>query len=333
MTLRHGRGAPSCVTLTAALLLAAAESSAAAPRRYLVMPFENLSAERSLNWLSEALASSLADRFELLGMRTVTREERVQALDSLAFPPGTQPTLASTLRLAAAVRASRFVTGSYTYDPKDGVVVSARLLDVDAARQIWGGKRPGTLAGIFSLMDPLALEGAVQDDSRVSVPAPSTLGSISDPPLPLYEILVRGIQEPDPDRRVATLEKGLVMNRLSPALLKALAFEMFDAGRLDEALSRLDQIPEASCPDGWRLQLLRGRILAAQGNPAGAVAALSRSIAAAESPDAHLLLARLHAAAGEKASAGTEIDLAAGLDPEHPELAEVRALLQPPPGP
>lgn len=310
----------------AAALLAAAGAASAGPRRYLVVPFENLSAERSLNWIGEALAISLADRLELLGMRTVTRAERLDALEALGLPDGKPLTLASTIKVASSVRADRFVAGNFTYDPNNGVVVSGRLLDVEAARQIWEGSRPGTLAGVFSLMDPLVLEAASLDEARVSSAAPSSLSTISDPPLTIYEILVRGMQEPEPSSRLAALQKGLDMDRRSIPLRRAIAFEQFDGGRLPDSLASLDGIDAASCPDGWRLHLLRARILAAQGDLDASIAALSKSIAAGDSADAHVLLARLLATRGDAPRANAEIDLAAGLDPGHPDLPAVRSL-------
>jgi len=309
------------------LLSHGAHAAPGGPQRYLIVPFENLSSERSLNWIGEALAMSLADRFELLGMRTVTRSERLEALDDMVLPSGAPLTLASDLKLAGAVRAGRLVAGTYDFDPNNGVVVTARLVDVKAGAQLWEGSRPGTLAGIFSLMDPVVLQAAASDEARVSAVAPSDLSSISDPPLPLYEVIVRGVLESDPDRRVAALEKGLEMNPKAPALLRALAFTLYDAGRLDDALSRLDAIPEGSAADGWRLFLLRARILLARNDTNGALSALSRSVAAGESADAHVLLALIHARRGERTRAQSELDLASGFDPGHPEIPEVKALL------
>lgn len=326
--MRRGRAGPAVLALIGAAALAAAPAaSGAGARRYLILPFENVSSEPGLNWLGEALAMSLADRFELLGMRTVGREERAEAQDALGFPPGTPTTLATSLRLAGLLRAGRMVTGTYTFDPGSGVTVAGRLVDVEGARQIWEGKRPGTLAGIFRLMDPLVLEAAAQDDARLSPASPSTIGSVSDPPLPLYEAIVRGLKEPDPERRVAALEKGLEMNRQAPSLLRALGWALFAAERPAEALERLNAVPDEAAPDAWRVHLLRARIHVARNETEAAEASLARSIAAADSADAHLLLARIHAARGDLPRARAELDLAAGLDPAHPEVADVRELL------
>ena len=311
----------------AAPLIAAAlfapTTAVAGPHRYLVVPFENLSRERSLNWIGDALALSLADRLELLGMRTAGRGERLDALESLGLPDGKPLSLASASRLAAAVRADRLVTGTFNYDPNVGVVVSGMLLDPRSVNQIWEGTHPGALARILSLMDPLVLEAAAKDTSRLSPADPSTLGTFSDPPLTVYETLVKALLEPEPERRLAALQKALGMDRRSTAIRRAIAFEQFDGGRLAEALATLDGIAADQCPDGWRLHLLRARILAAQGNLDAALQSLSKSIAAGDSADAHLLLARLSSTRGETARARAEIEIARGLDPGNPELASV----------
>jgi len=298
-----------------------------------VLPFENLSSERSLNWLGDALAMSLSDRLELLGMRTVTRVERIDALEGLGIPDGKPVTLATTLKIVAAVRADRVVTGSFTYDAKNGVVVSGRLLDAGAAREIWEANRPGTLAGIFALMDPFVIEAANRDDSRLSPQAPSALASIGDPPLTVYEILVRALLETEPERRLSALLKALDMDRRSITVRRAVAIEQFDQGLLADALASVDALPAEACPDGWRMHLLRGRILAARGDLDGAVASLAKSIALGDSAGAHLLLARLSASRGDMARAQAEVDLAAGLDPGNPELEAVRSIARKPSAP
>jgi tetratricopeptide (TPR) repeat protein len=310
----------------AAALLAATAPSSAATHRYLVLPFENLSPERSLNWIGDALSMSLSDRLELLGMRTVTRVERIDALEALGIPEGKPVTLATVLKIVAGVRADRVVSGNFAYDPKNGVVVSGRLLDPLAAREIWEGTRPGTLAGIFSLMDPLVIEAATRDESRLSPAAPSALTSIADPPLTVYELLVRALLETEPEKRLAALRKALDVDRQSIPVRRALAVEQFDQGLLAEALGSVDAIPPEASPDGWRMHLLRGRILAARGDLDGAIAALSKSIALGDSADAHLLLARLSASRGDAPRALAEVELAAGLDPGNPEIDVVRAL-------
>src|SRR5262245_44612169 len=164
MPLRHrqGGGAPaterkgrrvrarpaSAVKAAAGFVIAVAVTAPtwAAPQRYLIFPFENLSSERSLNWLGEALAMSLADRFELLGMRAAPRAERLDAQDVLGLPGGTALTLASQMKLAGAVRATRLVTGTYKFDPANGVTVTGYLIDAAGGARLWDTSRPGTLA-------------------------------------------------------------------------------------------------------------------------------------------------------------------------------------------
>lgn len=309
-----------------ALLAAlAADGLLAGPRRYLVIPFENLSSEPSLAWLGEALSERVASRLELMGMRTVTRTERLDALADLALPNGPPLTMATMLRVAERVRAERLVTGSFSYEARNGVKVMGRLLDLEDMKQIWNGTRPGTLAGIFGLMDPLVLEAASRDRDRLASTTPGDLASIADPPLPLYEIIVETRAEPEPERRAALLEKALEQNRQSAHLRRALAEALSEAGRLKEALDHLEKIPAKSAPDAWRLYLHSARLRVASGDIEGAMADLSRSVEAGDNAEAHLLLARLHADRGELFKARAEAKLAAELDPGHPDLVELRA--------
>lgn len=328
MTGRHSF--PAARAAAASLVIAAATAVTPAsetPQRYLIFPFENLSSERSLNWLGEALAASLADRFELLGMRTVPRSERLDGEEGLDLPGGTPLTLASQIKLAGTLRATRLVTGTYKFDPANGVTVTGYLIDAEGAARLWDASRPGTLARIFGLMDPIVLKAAEYDTDRLAKVPLNAISSIADPPLPLFEVIVRSQQEADPDRRVVALEKGLDMNAKSPALLRALVNALYDAGRNADAVARLDAIPDGALPDAWRLHLLRARILMVRNDTDAAIAALSKSIAAGDSADAHIFLARILLSRGERARAQAEVDVAARLDPGHPEIPEVRKLL------
>jgi len=323
--MRRPRTKPPAVLGAMLCLLLAASAAEAGPRRYLVMPFENLSSEPSLSWLGEAVAKSLEDRLEVLGMRTVSRRERADALEDLSLPEDAPFTLATTFRLAERMRASRVVTGSFDYDPKAGVMVKARLVDLDGKRQLWQGSRSGSLAKIFTLMDPLVKAAALADGNRVS-PAPmDALAEVEDPPLPVYEVIIRSLSEDEPEQRVAALEKGLEIDTRSAPLMRALAFANADAGRVEESLRRIAAIPDESKARDWRLYLLEARMKMAEKDEAGAMEALSRSISVGESAGAHLLMARIYAARGEKDRASAEIDLAEGLDPGHPGIRDLRS--------
>ncbi|MBI3449832.1 MAG: hypothetical protein HY049_13060 [Acidobacteria bacterium] len=63
-----------------------------------------------------------------------------------------------------------------------------------------------------------------------------------------------------------------------------------------------------------------------EGNLDGSAAALARSIAARDTAEAHLLLARLSANRGDAARAAAKIDNAAGLDPTNPQFEAMRKL-------
>jgi tetratricopeptide (TPR) repeat protein len=260
-------------------------------------------------------------------MRTVARSERLDAQEGFGLPSGTPLTLASQMKLAGSLRATRLVTGTYKFDPANGVTVTGYLIDAALGTRLWDASRPGTLAKIFGLMDPIVLKAADFDRDRLSRVPLNAITSVADPPLPIFEVIVRSQQEADPDRRVTALEKGLDMNSKSPALLRALAFALYDAGRNADAIARIDAIPDGSLPDAWRLHLLRARILMVRNDTDAAIAALSKSIAAGNSADAHVYLARVLIGRGDRVRAQTEIDVAAALDPGHPEIPEVRSIL------
>src|SRR5438105_11983916 len=57
------------------------------PARILVMPFDNVTREGRIFWLTEASAVLLADDLNALGSGAITRKERQHAFERLQVPP------------------------------------------------------------------------------------------------------------------------------------------------------------------------------------------------------------------------------------------------------
>src|SRR5439155_11337670 len=75
------------VVIAATLLSAPAFAQATSPARTMVMPFENVTREGRIFWLTEAAAVLLTDDLNAPGAAAITRVERQQAFERLQVPP------------------------------------------------------------------------------------------------------------------------------------------------------------------------------------------------------------------------------------------------------
>src|SRR5271165_1257245 len=69
----------------------AGPAAAGGARVLLVLPFDNRTAQPSLEWIREAAAEILSTRFASAGFEPTSREDRIYALDHLGLPQGFQP--------------------------------------------------------------------------------------------------------------------------------------------------------------------------------------------------------------------------------------------------
>jgi len=139
-----------------AIVVCAAGSSAAqdAPR-ILVMPFENVTREGRIFWLSEAASVLLADDLNRLGAAAITREERREAFDRLQVPPAATLTEATVIRLGQLVGASQIILGSLRLDGEE-LVVEARAILLETASIQTRVTERGPIAELFATFERLA---------------------------------------------------------------------------------------------------------------------------------------------------------------------------------
>ena len=117
--------------------LSAVVPPAAAADRVLVIPFENVTRDSRIFWLSEASAVILADDLNALGAQALAREERRAAFERLQLPPAAALTDATVIRIGELVGASHVIVGTLNLE-NDQLVARARAigLEADCAREI-----------------------------------------------------------------------------------------------------------------------------------------------------------------------------------------------------
>src|SRR5471032_3649792 len=129
--------------------------TAVPPSRILVMPFENVTREGRVFWLTEASAVLLTDDLNALGAGAITRAERQQAFERLQVPPAAVLTDATVIRIGQLVGASQVVVGSLQAE-NDTLVVRARSIALDTGRVQVDVTERGPLPELFATFERIA---------------------------------------------------------------------------------------------------------------------------------------------------------------------------------
>ena len=173
-----------------------------APARVLVMPFENVSREGRLFWLTEAAAVLLTDDLNALGAGAITRTERQQAFERLQVPPAAVLTDATVIRIGQLVGASQVVVGSLQME-NDQIVVRARSIALDTGRVPVDVTERGPLPELFATFERIA---------RRMAPA-STIASADvekqHPPVSVFEAFIKGLLADTPATAITYLRGAL----------------------------------------------------------------------------------------------------------------------------
>lgn len=190
--------------MLAACLFGAAEPlpAAAQPPRILVMPFENVSRDGRIFWLSEAAAILLADDLNAMGAAAITRVERRKAFDRLQVPPAAVLSDATVLRLGQLLGAAAVVVGTLRLEGDD-LLVEARQIVLDSARVRDRVTEHGALTDFYATFERVA--------RRLAPPtAPSPLVvEQQHPPVAAFENYIKGLVAESPRTAVTYLQAAL----------------------------------------------------------------------------------------------------------------------------
>jgi tetratricopeptide (TPR) repeat protein len=226
------------VALLATAPLAAAQPPAAAARM-LVMPFENVSGDGRIFWLSEATALLLADELNALGALAITREERREAFDRLQVPPASTLTDATVIRIGQLVGASQAVVGTLRLDDDD-LLVQARNIGLEAGRVHGTFTERGPASDLFAIIERLA--------RRIAPASSRPPGSAERfrPPFGAFENYVKGLLAQTPATAVSYLTESL---QAAPTFVRprlALWEVYADQGEYERALAVVRLVPADS---------------------------------------------------------------------------------------
>ncbi len=207
--------------------------------RVLVMPFENVTRDSQIFWLSEASAVVLADDLSALGVDAMAREERREAFDRLQVPPAASLTDATVIRIGQLVGASQVVVGTLRRQG-DTLIVNARSIALDVGRIQHNATEGGPISDLFAIFERVA---------RTIVPdSPRTTEEVErqHPPIATFENYIKGLLATTPATAINYLNTAL---RLQPTFARA-RLALWDVyteqGNHDRALAAVERVAPGS---------------------------------------------------------------------------------------
>src|SRR5437899_3728870 len=122
------------------------------PSTILVFPFENVTNDRTLDWIGEGISQLIIERLQPEhGIWTFSREERLGAFEKLGIPETTMVSRATALKLGWDMGADHVVTGTFS-GTFEKFRVAARLINMET-----GGAEEITAEGKLAEVIPLTM--------------------------------------------------------------------------------------------------------------------------------------------------------------------------------
>ncbi len=238
-----------CAACVVALLGVPAGAAAQAPQRILVMPFENVTRDSRIFWLTEAAAVLLADNLNTLGVGAITRDERRAAFERLQVPPAAVLTDATVIRIGQLVGASQVVVGTLQLQGET-LLVRAKSIALEVGRIQTNSTEGGPLPELFSIFDRVARQLAPPGAAFANV-------TRENPPVRAFENYIKGLLAETPTTAVNYLNAAL---QASPSFERprlALWEVYTDQGNHERALSSVKGVAPSSA-FGRRASFLAG---------------------------------------------------------------------------
>jgi tetratricopeptide repeat protein len=308
----------------------------AAAHTYLILPFEDSAPDGSRDWLQEAMALSLADYFLGSGQQVVAREDRLSAMEEMDLPLGAPLTLATSLRLGKHFRSGeeglvpdRLVVGKFSLD-NGQLAMAARILRLDANAAAPWREESGNLKDLLRMQKSLAHALLRSDGIGASKLASHADNADSGGAFPLvaYENYIRGLIDSSSPKQISYLRKAIEQSPGYPKASYQLARILAHAGKRQEAEGVLKGMAGEPDPYSAEYHSLKGTLELDAGRLSEAEAQARLSLAARETSEVHVLMARIARAQADPTRALQELDRAEALDPDNPDIAPVRRQIQ-----
>lgn len=220
------------LALAAALLAVAAGRAEAQPGSgaVVVLPFENPAADPRLHWVRDGVAVLVSDVLDAAGHEVVGRDERDSAFERLQLPLLAPLSRASAMKVGWAVGAATVVVGRVELVEQE-LVVSARLVNLEAGRLLPEAASRGSMADLFTVASSVAAALAGRGDTPLRWQAPPSLAA--------FEMYIRGLIAEAPAVQRTSFEQALKAAPAYDAVRLALWRLHTEQGAHQRALERV----------------------------------------------------------------------------------------------
>jgi len=208
----------------------------------LVLPFDNRSGQSNLAWIGDSFPDTLNQRLTSAGFLTITRDDRVYALDHLGLPVDFRPSRATTIRIAQTLDADFVIVGSYTVD-NGRISVQAQVLEVNKLLLSAPLADSSELSRLFDVENAIAWKVARQIDPHFNIAQQTFLAASSGVKLSAFENYIRGTDATDLHERIKRLQMAVQDAPDYPAALLALGKAQYTQRDYDQAAATLAKIP------------------------------------------------------------------------------------------
>ncbi len=234
--MRAAAAAGGALLLTLVPCVAQAQAPAGATR-IVVVPFSTTDRDPHGLWLGEAAAVLIGDALRGMGLRALTRPERIDAFSEVNLPSDASLSYASLIRVGQIVGASDLIVGSVRVSGGE-LVIDARRIRLDTGRLQEQTTDRAPLRDLFSLHERVArrLMGS-------TAPMPS---SVQRPPLEVFELFIKGLIAEQSETRINFLQKALAAHPRYDRAQLALWEAYTEQGDHQRALAAAQGVPPTS---------------------------------------------------------------------------------------
>jgi len=216
-------------------------------RLVLVLPFENRSGQPSLDWVGESFPTTINQRLNSAGFLTITRDDRMFALDHLGLPLEFKPSRATTIRIAQTLDADYVIVGSFITHgtaPDLHIEAQAQVLKVSALKLSSPIHDSAPLPRLLDLQNGLSWSLARQMDPAYNVSQTTFLAASAGLQLNAFENYVRGLVDRQPADRLKYLTTAVQIQPNYAAAILALGKLQYADEQYEQAAVTLAKLPE-----------------------------------------------------------------------------------------
>ncbi len=308
------------------LILVSPQAGSRVQSQIVIFPFDQMVDSQNFPWVSEALADLLSQAGDIAGKHIISRNDRLDAYNTLGFSPWRRPTLAMQIKMAEYLQATHIIYGTYQTDGKT-LSTEVSLLDLQQLILLKRFLISSPLSKLPDMKKELCkrLFDDVSKDVSSCDPMVNGEEEISGQ---AYEWFIKAIMEDSYERREEYLQQVL---QISPHFHRAIVILgrlYFDNLQLDSAEQLLRGIENERSKIGAEACMILGEIYLEKKDYSSAVRVLKKGVSYGGSGKSHFLLAKAYVHLGDFENAIMESDLSLKLDPTDIDAREFRKSLR-----